>query len=77
MHDDPQTIARKMVVEVDHPTAGAVKTIGLPIKFSATPGGVARAAPLLGEHSREVLAEAGYAVAEIEQLVAGRAAIAA
>jgi crotonobetainyl-CoA:carnitine CoA-transferase CaiB-like acyl-CoA transferase len=77
MHDDPQTIARGMVVEVDHPTAGAVKTIGLPVKFSTTPGGVARAAPLLGEHTREVLAEAGYATAEIDRLIAERAAIAA
>ncbi|MEC5290538.1 CoA transferase [Aurantimonas sp. C2-6-R+9] len=60
MHRDPQTLAREMVVETEHPKAGPVKAIGLPIKFSETPGGVTRPAPLLGEHSREVLSEAGY-----------------
>ena len=40
MHADPQTLAREMVVETQHPGVGPVKTIGLPIKFSETPGGV-------------------------------------
>ncbi|CAE7911754.1 Sugct, partial [Symbiodinium necroappetens] len=69
MHQDPQALAREMVVDLEHPTAGAMKTLGLPIKFSETPGGVARPAPLYGQHSREVLREAGYAEAEIEALV--------
>ena len=69
MHEDPQAIAREMVTETRHPKAGPVKTIGLPIKFSGTPGGVKRAAPLLGEHSREILAEAGYAPDEIDRLL--------
>lgn len=60
MHRDPQTLAREMVVETEHPKAGPVKAIGLPIKFSETPGGITRPAPLLGQHSREVLSEAGY-----------------
>ncbi|MEC5324064.1 CaiB/BaiF CoA transferase family protein [Aurantimonas sp. A3-2-R12] len=60
MHRDPQTLFREMVVETEHPKAGPVKAIGLPIKFSETPGGVTRPAPLLGEHSREVLSQAGY-----------------
>ncbi|MEF2548348.1 CoA transferase [Aurantimonas sp. E1-2-R+4] len=60
MHSDPQTLAREMVVETEHPKAGPVKAIGLPIKFSETPGGVTRPAPLLGEHTREVLSQAGY-----------------
>jgi crotonobetainyl-CoA:carnitine CoA-transferase CaiB-like acyl-CoA transferase len=75
MHQDPQTAARKMLVEVEHPLAGKVKTIGLPVKFSATPGKVARAAPILGEHSRDILAEHGYAAAEIEALAAERAVL--
>src|SRR6202035_5991373 len=55
MHADPQALAREMIVETMHPTAGKVASIGLPIKFSETPGSVRRAAPLLGQHTREVL----------------------
>jgi crotonobetainyl-CoA:carnitine CoA-transferase CaiB-like acyl-CoA transferase len=69
MHEDPQALAREMVVDLEHPTVGAMKTLGLPIKFSDTPGGVRRPAPLYGQHSREVLAEAGYSDAEIQALV--------
>jgi crotonobetainyl-CoA:carnitine CoA-transferase CaiB-like acyl-CoA transferase len=54
---DPQTIAREMVVEVEHSTLGLVKTLGLPVKFSATPGKVRTGAPLYGEHTRGVLRE--------------------
>ncbi len=77
MHQDPQALARDMVVEVDHPKAGAVKTLGLPIKLSETPGGVTRAAPLYGQHSREVLREYGYEDGEIERLIAEGAVVAA
>jgi len=65
---DPQVKAREMVVEVDHPSAGRVSALGLPIKFSETPGAVRRAAPLLGEHTREVLRGLGYDAARIEAL---------
>jgi crotonobetainyl-CoA:carnitine CoA-transferase CaiB-like acyl-CoA transferase len=57
---DPQTLAREMVVEVEHSTLGPVKTIGLPVKFSATPGKVRSGAPVYGEHTREVLREHGF-----------------
>ncbi len=70
MHADPQARAREMIVETDHPGAGAVETIGLPVKFSQTPGGVNRPAPQLGEHFAEVLAEYGYSADEIEGLIA-------
>jgi crotonobetainyl-CoA:carnitine CoA-transferase CaiB-like acyl-CoA transferase len=63
--DDPQTKAREMVVEVPHTTLGPVKTMGLPVKFSKTPGGVRTGAPLYGEHTRAVLSELGFADAEI------------
>jgi crotonobetainyl-CoA:carnitine CoA-transferase CaiB-like acyl-CoA transferase len=63
---DPQTLARDMVVEVEHSTVGPVKTIGLPIKFSATPGKVNSGAPVYGEHTREVLREYGFEPAQIE-----------
>ncbi len=65
---DPQTIAREMVVEVEHSTLGPVKTIGLPVKFSTTPGKVRTGAPLYGEHTSEVLREFGFTDAEIEAL---------
>ncbi|MBO6814898.1 MAG: CoA transferase [Rhizobiaceae bacterium] len=60
MHENPQTIARNMVPEVNHPVAGKIKTIGLPVKFSHTPGEVRSAAPTLGQHTVDVLVEAGY-----------------
>ncbi len=51
---DPQILARGMVAEVDHAKAGRQKTLGVPLKLSATPGGVQRAAPTLGQHDAEV-----------------------
>ncbi len=57
MHEDPQTRAREMVVEVDHPVAGRVQSLGAPVKFSRTPGGATRPAPRLGEHTDEVLSD--------------------
>ena len=54
----------------EHPVAGRVETLGLPVKFSATPGGIERPAPRLGEHNREVLGEAGYDDAAIDALYA-------
>ena len=68
--EHPQTLAREMVVETNHPQAGPVKSIGCPIRFSATPASVTRPAPLLGEHSREVLREHGYGEQEIDALIA-------
>lgn len=73
MHAHPQTGARGMVVETDHPRAGRVKAIGMPVKFSGAPGCGSRPAPLYGEHSREVLAEHGYATEEIERLISSGA----
>jgi crotonobetainyl-CoA:carnitine CoA-transferase CaiB-like acyl-CoA transferase len=64
----PQAIAREMTVDVDHPTLGALKTLGTPIKMSLTPLNPKRRAPLLGEHTDEVLNAAGYSNDEIESL---------
>ncbi|MEZ5851291.1 MAG: CoA transferase [Hyphomicrobiaceae bacterium] len=75
MQGHPQTVARDMVPSVDHAVAGTVQTIGLPVKFSETPGKVLHAAPLFGEHTRAVLAEHGFAPAEIDALFAEGAAI--
>ena len=67
--EHPQTLARGMVVDVLHPQAGPARALGCPLHFSRTPTETARAAPVLGEHTREVLHEFGYADAEIERLV--------
>jgi crotonobetainyl-CoA:carnitine CoA-transferase CaiB-like acyl-CoA transferase len=68
--EHPQTLARDMVVDLTHPRAGPTKALGCPLHFSATPTRVSRPAPLLGEHTREVLAEYGYTPAEIDALIA-------
>ncbi|MBA2722979.1 MAG: CoA transferase [Methylibium sp.] len=70
MVNDPQTLAREMVVELDHPKAGRTRALGLPIKFSETPGSVRRPAPMLGEHSREILREYAWSDAEVAALAA-------
>ena len=62
---DPQVRAREMVVEVDHPTLGRLRTLGSPLKMSGTPPDVRRRAPLLGEHTDAVLREAGFRDQEI------------
>jgi crotonobetainyl-CoA:carnitine CoA-transferase CaiB-like acyl-CoA transferase len=77
MQSNEQTLAREMVVETRHSKLGAVKTIGLPVKFSATPGGVRRGAPLYGEHTREVLREHGFADAEIDRMARNGAIVVA
>jgi crotonobetainyl-CoA:carnitine CoA-transferase CaiB-like acyl-CoA transferase len=68
MHDHPQTRARDMVVKVEHEKAGPVETLGLPIKFSRTPGSVRRGAPTFGQDSRAILAELGYDEEAVERL---------
>ena len=70
MHADPQVKARRMVTEVPHSRLGQVETLGAPVKFSATPASLTRGAPLLGEHTREVLLEVGYSDREAESLEA-------
>jgi crotonobetainyl-CoA:carnitine CoA-transferase CaiB-like acyl-CoA transferase len=65
---DPQVAARDMVVEVEHSSAGRVRALGSPVKFSETPTRISRAAPRLGEHTREILAEYGYNDPEIQAL---------
>ncbi len=67
----PQTLARNMVVDLDHPQAGPTKALGCPVHFSETPTRIDRPAPMLGEHSRELLKEYGFSDSEIDEFVAG------
>jgi succinate---hydroxymethylglutarate CoA-transferase len=53
--DDPQAAARQMVETAEHPVAGALRMLGIPFKFSETPGSVRRAPPVLGQHTDEIL----------------------
>ena len=62
---DEQIAARNMVVQTDHPTLGRLRTLGTPLKMSRTPPRPGRAAPLLGQHTDEVLREAGYTPGEL------------
>ena len=70
---DPQVLAREMVVETEHPTLGHLRTLGSPIKLGSTPPEVSRRAPQLGEHTDEVLQEAGFSSDEIATLRAAGA----
>jgi crotonobetainyl-CoA:carnitine CoA-transferase CaiB-like acyl-CoA transferase len=71
--NDPQIKHNGTFVEYDHPTEGRVKTPGFPIRFSKTPSEVYRGAPLAGEHTDEVLSEAGYDAEAIRRLIEGGA----
>jgi succinate--hydroxymethylglutarate CoA-transferase len=65
----PHAIARDMVTSVEHPTAGTVKMLGIPFRFSDTPASIRRAPPLLGQHTEAVLREElGFSDARINEL---------
>ncbi|PJR16509.1 CaiB/BaiF CoA transferase family protein [Sinorhizobium meliloti] len=66
--NDPQVKHNGTFIEYDHPTEGRIKAPGFPIRFSKTPSRVERGAPLTGQHTREVLTEAGYDADRIESL---------
>jgi crotonobetainyl-CoA:carnitine CoA-transferase CaiB-like acyl-CoA transferase len=65
---DPQVLHREMVVDVRHPALGLIRALGSPIKMSATPPDVGRSAPRLGEHTEQVLRDAGFSRDEILRL---------
>ncbi len=69
---DPQVVASGMLVAEDHPRAGRLTTLDTPIRFSRTPGGIRTHAPALGEHTDEVLRQAGVASDEITRLRAAK-----
>ena len=66
---DPQTLARGMVVEQDHPLLGKIRLPNLPFNFSGCDTSPSGPAPLLGQHNREIAASVGYSAQEIETFV--------
>ena len=71
---DPQVEHLGLIQSYDHPIAGEVRVVGPAIGMSETPPAIERHAPLVGEHTREVLAEAGLGEAEVEALISSGAA---
>lgn len=70
--DHPQVQFRELLVDVEHPVLGPMKNIGIPVKFNEQPRRAVRPAPLLGEHTAEVLAELGLTESEIRGLAEQR-----
>jgi crotonobetainyl-CoA:carnitine CoA-transferase CaiB-like acyl-CoA transferase len=67
---DPQTLARSMIVQLEHPALGVARSIGNPIKFSETPVSYRLPPPLLGEHTVEILQSLGYSEKETQSMSA-------
>ncbi len=68
VYSDPHVRAREMLVELDDAELGVLKNIGIPVKLSLTPGRIRHRAPDLGEHTRDILLQAGYADDDIAKL---------
>jgi len=70
--NDPHILERGMVVFYEHPTAGPMRTLGFPAKFSLTPGQLTNAAPTLGQHNEEILQSLNISNQEVQQLKAAK-----
>jgi crotonobetainyl-CoA:carnitine CoA-transferase CaiB-like acyl-CoA transferase len=68
---DPQVKHRRMVVDIEHPKIGLMKTLGLPVKSTGDLTSIRKPAPLHGQHTEEVLRELGFSPAEVSGLLAG------
>ena len=75
VYKDPQVLARKMLVDLEDLDLGTIHNIGIPVKLSGTPGQIRTRAPMLGEHSAEVLREHGFSQSEVDQLVSGNVVV--
>jgi crotonobetainyl-CoA:carnitine CoA-transferase CaiB-like acyl-CoA transferase len=71
--NDPQVLHNGMIAEIDHPTAGTVRLVGIPTDYTATPGEIRTPPPLLSEHARDILASyCDLDAAEIDALISDR-----
>lgn len=66
--NDPQVAHNELIQTIHHPDAGAIRVIGVPVKFSETPGAIRLAPPRVGEHTGAILAELGYTAGQIDAL---------
>jgi succinate--hydroxymethylglutarate CoA-transferase len=64
----PQVIHRNMIETVDHPTAGKIKLVGIPVKYGETKPSIRRPPPTLGQHTKEILLELGYSASQFEAM---------
>ena len=69
MFEDPQTIERKMIVDVKNTKAGSFKAIGMPIKFSETKVEDTKESPTFGQHTKQILLDHGFKSEEIDSLM--------
>ncbi len=69
VYQDPQVLARQMLVDIEDPDIGTIHNIGVPVKLSETPGRIRRRAPALGEHTSEILLEHGFSGEELAALL--------
>jgi crotonobetainyl-CoA:carnitine CoA-transferase CaiB-like acyl-CoA transferase len=65
---DPQVAHNELIQTIHHPEAGDIRVIGIPMKFSGTPGTIRLAPPLVGEHTVEILSQLGYTTAQVDAL---------
>jgi len=70
--NDPQVAHNELIQTIHHPDAGVIRVIGVPVKFSETPGAIRLAPPRVGEHTGAILAELGYTAGQIDALRAER-----
>ena len=68
VYEHPQVKARQMDIEIEHPIAGRTHAIGFPVKYSATPPHIYRPAPVLGQHTFQVLEALGITPEQCRQL---------
>jgi formyl-CoA transferase len=69
MVEDPQNIHRQMVIDAGEVNGETVRQVGFGPKLSATPGSVRSLGPIVGQHTKEILGEIGYAAADVKRLI--------
>lgn len=72
LYEDPHVRAQNLIPELEHPLLGKIRVAGSPIKMSKAETGAKSASPTLGQHTRDVLTELGYAEEDIERLIQSR-----